>query len=64
MTADVRSDDSRKTMRERRTPCRPCDAPWYRSVSVVRIVRVCSYFRTTESLTPLDTDAGATQSGV
>ena len=28
------------------------------------VVRVCSYFRTTESLTPLDTDAGATQSGV
>ena len=28
------------------------------------IVRVQAYFRTTAILTPLDTDAGATQSGV
>ncbi len=28
------------------------------------IVRACCYFRTTESLTGADTEAGATQSGV
>ena len=63
--ANVLSDDSRKTMRERRTPFGPCDAPWVlRWLTAMQFVRVCAYFRATKSFTPLDTDAGATQSGV
>ena len=51
-------------MTKRRTPFRPCDASWVsQPMDATSIVRPCAYFRTTDSLTPLDTDAGATQSG-